>query len=116
MTISINDQHELQKYLYRLYGEESTNWKINDQVFDVVFFMVRESRKCSDLMDLIPRPMPVGANPSTWLTSEVRSAIIRAISDEKQLYHTCVVGVKASWKTAIYQALNGMWSEEYYPK
>ncbi|WP_087021606.1 hypothetical protein [Thaumasiovibrio subtropicus] len=102
-----NEKHELKAFLIQLWGVEAQQWPINEKMFDVTFLMLEESKKCSDLMDLVPRPMPVGANPSSWLTKEVRKAIIRQLKDDKQHYFLCVQARKLRWKMRFLEAANG---------
>ncbi|PSU34051.1 hypothetical protein [Photobacterium lutimaris] len=105
--LTVNEKHELKAYLTQLWGAEAQLWPMNEQLFDVTYLMLQDSKKCSDLMELVPRPMPVGANPSSWLTKEVRKAIIRKLKDDKQYYFICVQARKLQWKTRFLEAANG---------
>lgn len=53
-------QLALKRFLVKVYGAQANSWAMNDKVFDVTYQLLEESSKCSDIMDLVPRPYAPG--------------------------------------------------------
>ncbi len=101
MSLSREEKQNLKLFLVNVYGQQANSWDITDEVFNLTYKMLSESGKCSDVMDLVPRPISVGQNPAKWLTKQVRSMIIRKIKDRKGHYAVCVKTSALKMKTSF---------------
>jgi len=108
MSLSIQEQNNLRSFLFGIYGGEVNSWPMNDDIFDLTYILLQKSRKCSDLMDLVPRPMPPGQSASKYITKQVRTLILNKIKDKKEHYNTCVTGVKWGMKRDFTIKANGL--------
>ncbi|HHC7356250.1 TPA: hypothetical protein ACN30S_005022 [Vibrio campbellii] len=99
MSLSIEEKQDLKSFLVNVYGPQARNWAINDEMFNLTYKMLSESGKCSDLMDLVPRPISVGENPAKWLSKQVRSMILRKLKGRKGHYTVCVKTSAIKMKT-----------------
>ena len=88
--MDLHDQDDLKEFLVSLFGKQANNWPMNEAIFNLTYKLIEESSSCSGAMDIVPQPMPYGANPFSWLQSQVRSAFIRTIKDNKQQYVICL--------------------------
>ena len=66
MELNKIEQENLKAFLVSVYGNQARSWEMNDEVFNQTIYMLQESNKCTDLMDFVPRPMPLGANPISY--------------------------------------------------
>lgn len=102
MDLTIEERKQLKEFLANLYGPQVQTWRMSNGVFDLTYKMLKKSGKCSDLMDLVPRPMPYGQSAVKWLAKEVRKAILRQLKERKEHYTACVKAVSLSMKTQYY--------------
>lgn len=102
MDLSLDEKKQLKEFLQSVYGPQVQSWQMNSGVFDLTYGMLKKSEKCSDLMDLVPRPMPYGQSAAKWLAKEVRKALLRQLKERKQHYTACVKSVSLSMKTEFY--------------
>lgn len=101
MSLSLEEKQDLKLFLINVYGPQARSWTINDEMFNLTYKMLSESGKCSDVMDLVPRPISVGQNPAKWLTKQVRSMILRKLKDRKGHYAICVKTSALKMKTSF---------------
>jgi hypothetical protein len=99
MSLTVAEKYNLRIFLVTIYGPQANYWPLNDEMFNLTYKLLSESKKCSDVMDLVPRPMPIGANPAKWLAKEVRSMILRKIKERKGHYAICVKSTSLRMKT-----------------
>ena len=102
MDLTIEERKQLKGFLANLYGPQVQTWEMNNGVFDLTYKMLSKSERCSDLMDLVPRPMPYGQSAARWLAKEVRKAILRKLKERKEHYTVCVKTLSLSMKTQFY--------------
>lgn len=67
MELNKIEQENLKAFLVSVYGNQARSWEMNDEVFNQTIYMLQESNKCTDLMDFVPRPMLLGANPISYI-------------------------------------------------
>lgn len=108
MSLSKEEKQNLKSFLVNVYGQQANSWVINDEMFNLTYKMLSESGKCSDVMDLVPRPLAVGQNPANWLTKQVRSMMIRKLKDRKGHYAVCVKTSALKMKTSFLMADAGL--------
>lgn len=72
---------------------------MNDEIFNLTHRMLDESRKGSDLMDFVPRPIRAGQQPVKWLSKQLRGTHLRKLPERKHHYTVCVRTV--AWKRRI---------------
>mgnify|MGYP000496748650 CR=1 FL=1 len=105
--MDLQERDDLRAFLHGLYGSQVVGWNMTDEVFNIAFKMVKESSGCSDAMDLVPRPFPLGATPIKWLKKEARKIFLRKLKARKEYYSTCLTYIKASYRTHIFMAARG---------
>jgi len=88
--MDLYERENLQDFLVSLFGNQAQSWPMNEKVFNLTFELVAESTACSSAMDVVPRPLPYGANPFTWLKKQVRGAFIRRLNENKEQYVVCL--------------------------
>lgn len=97
----------LKEFLIALYGEQARPWDINEKVANQVILMVMETEKCSRAMDYIPRPIPYGSTPLSWLGKEVAKGLFRHLNDNKDQYAICYAVGSLGWRSKIQLASMG---------
>ncbi|XQW86571.1 hypothetical protein ACOYR1_07570 [Thalassotalea piscium] len=108
MDLSQIEKQDLRAFLVTVYGAQAKSWSINGSVFNHTYQMLHESRKCSDLMELVPRPMAPGQAPIKYITKNVRGILLRKLKDNKQHYKVCIGTSALKAKTKIYMAAMGL--------
>jgi len=108
MALDTTDKQQLKTFLASVYGQHVKGWAVNDKTFDLTYKLLNESRKCSDLMDLVPRPIPYGQSPIKWLSKEARKAILRKVNDSPKHYSACVKTSALKMKTQFIMSANGL--------
>lgn len=93
MDLTIQEKKNIKEFLVSVYGPKAQTWEITSGIFDLTYEMLKESEKSSDLMDLVPRPMPYGQSATKWLATQVRKALVRQLKERKKHYTTCVKAV-----------------------
>ncbi len=105
--MDMQERDDLRAFLLGLYGAQVNSWNMSDEVFNIAFKMVRESSSCSDAMDLVPRPLPVGVAPINWLKGQARKAFLRQLKNRKEYYVSCLNYIKLHYRTHITMAGRG---------
>ncbi|MCG7540231.1 hypothetical protein CBQ28_08980 [Pseudoalteromonas sp. GCY] len=108
MALSDKEKDNLRTFLSSLYGAQVDSWDINDAVFDQTVKMLQQSKKCSDLMDLVPRPMTIGQSPINYIKKSARELLLRKLKNEKQHYKVCVSAVAVKTKSKMHMAAMGL--------
>jgi len=108
MKLDLIEKQNLKIFLISVYGPQVNAWSIGDKMFDLTYALINDSRQCSDLMDLVPRPLPLGQQPAKWLTKEIRNIILRKLKDRKEHYSVCVKTSALKRKTQFIMAANGL--------
>lgn len=108
MSLTIQEKKNVKEFLVSVYGPKVQTWEITSGIFDLTYDMLKKSKKCSDLMDLVPRPMPYGQSATRWLAKEVRKALIRQLKERKEHYTTCVKAVAYHMTTKFEMERNGI--------
>lgn len=98
----------LKDFLVALYGEQARPWDMNEEVANQVVLMIIETDKCSRAIDYIPRPLPYGSNPVSWLGKEAAKGLFRHLSDNKEQYAICYATGSANWRSKIQLASMGL--------
>lgn len=108
MDLTQIEKQDLRTFLSTVYGPQANSWNINASVFNQTYKMLHESRKCSDLMDLVPRPMAPGQAPIKYIAKNVRGILLRKLKDNKQHYKVCIGTSALKAKTKIHMAAMGL--------
>ncbi|WP_219583252.1 hypothetical protein, partial [Vibrio parahaemolyticus] len=87
---------------------QANQWPVNADMFDLTYKLLEESKKCSDLIDMVPRPMVVGQSPMSWLFSEVRGRLLRTLRNSKEHYVLCVKPASLKMKTQFAMKASGL--------
>jgi hypothetical protein len=80
-----------------------TELQINERVAAVFGIMMNEAAKCSDALNLVPRP-PLGVASIGWLASQAVRAAFGAA--RARLSMTCVRKTIANWQSTLVDASN----------
>lgn len=104
MDLTRIEQDNLRAFLAAVYGNQANSWNMNDAVFNQTYFMLLESRKCSDLMDFVPRPMGVGTAPIKYVKKSIRSILLRKLKNNKNHYKVCISTSAVKSKSKIVMA------------
>lgn len=108
MRLDLVERQDLKAFLLKVYGPQVNSWPMNDRIFDLTYTMVSESSKCSDLMDLVPRPIAVGQSPIRYLTKQARALILRRLKQREQHYAVCVSTAALRMKIKFQMATSGI--------
>ncbi len=108
MELSQAEKQDLRVFLAAVYGPQVNNWRINASVFNHTYKMLYESKKCSDLVSLIPRPMTIGQAPIKYISKAARKLLLRKLKNNKQHYKLCVVTSALKAKSKIHMAAMGL--------
>lgn len=101
MELNKIEQENLKAFLASVYGNQARSWEMNDEVFNQTIYMLQESNKCTDLMDFVPRAMPLGANPISYIKKTARNILLRKLKNSKNQYKVCVSTSAAKFKTKL---------------
>ncbi|NOZ51967.1 MAG: hypothetical protein GXP08_02305 [Gammaproteobacteria bacterium] len=88
--MDLHEQDDLRAFLVSLFKDKASKWPMNDKIFNLAYELITESTGCSSAMDYVPKPIPLGREPITWLTKEVRSIFLRNLKDNRHHYATCL--------------------------
>tara|TARA_B110000211_G_C13913502_1_gene479417 strand:- start:38 stop:358 length:321 start_codon:yes stop_codon:yes gene_type:complete len=88
--MDLHEQDDLRGFLVSLFGNQAQAWPMSDKMFNLTFELLAESASCSSLMDLVPRPFPIGGQPISWLKKEIRSAFLRSLKNDSSHYVVCI--------------------------
>ena len=99
MEMNSVDQRNLRSFLSKLYGTQVERWPMNAEMFELTHRMLAESSGCSDVMDLVPRPMSPGSSAAKYVSGQARSMFLRELKNREQHYISCVR--TAAWKLKI---------------
>ena len=102
------DKANLREFLRSFYGPAVDHWQMNDGVFDVLVRMLQASGRCSDLVDLVPRPMKPGQTAAKWLSREIRSQLLRNIHKRREYYRVCLERAVINLRTDFELAGRGL--------
>ncbi|WP_219587173.1 hypothetical protein, partial [Vibrio parahaemolyticus] len=105
---TIEEKRNLKTFWISLYGPQANQWPVNADMFDLTYKLLEESKKCSDLIDMVPRPMVVGQSPMSWLFSEVRGRLLRTLRNSKEHYVLCVKPASLKMKTQFAMKASGL--------
>ncbi|WP_257973023.1 hypothetical protein, partial [Vibrio parahaemolyticus] len=108
MSLTIEEKRNLKTFWISLYGPQANQWPVNADMFDLTYKLLEESKKCSDLIDMVPRPMAVGQSPMSWLSSEVRGRLLRTLRNNKEHYVLCVKPASLKMKTQFAMKASGL--------
>lgn len=108
MTLSEMEKQNLKSFLIDIYGPQVNSWPMNTRIFDLTFELLEQSGECSDLMDLVPRPLPPGKSASKWIKKQVREALLRKLKKRKKHYVACVNTAAWKMKTEFNMAAQGL--------
>ncbi|NTS77910.1 hypothetical protein HR060_13705 [Catenovulum sp. SM1970] len=107
MSLTKAEKENLRAFLSAVYGNQVNGWSMNNDVFNLTFKMLEDSRKCSDLMDYVPRPMALGQAPINYVRKSIRETLLRKLKNNKAHYRACIGVVANKKKTKIYMAAMG---------
>ncbi|MGL1137127.1 hypothetical protein ACSIJM_16555 [Vibrio parahaemolyticus] len=117
MSLTIEEKINLKTFWISLYGPQANQWPVNADMFDLTYKLLEESKKCSDLIDMVPRPMAVGQSPMSWLSSEVRGRMLRTLRNNKEHYVLCVASIFENENSIRYEGLwlieRALWRRAY---
>ena len=65
--MDLHEQDDLRVFLVTLFGNRANSWPMSEKMFDLTFELIAESSGCSNAMDLVPRPLPLGGSPTNGL-------------------------------------------------
>lgn len=108
MNLSKEEQQNLRDFLVAVYGSQVKSWNMNDSVFNLTYKMVAESKKCSDAMDFVPRPVATMQSPIKYLSKIARGILLRKLKNNKQQYKICIKVASLKFRTAIQLASMGL--------
>ncbi len=91
--MDLHEKDNLRAFLVVLFKEKAIGWPMNHKMFNLTYELISESSACSNAMDYVPRPMPLGQQPIKWISKEVRSMFLRNLKNNKNHYAICLKGV-----------------------
>lgn len=101
MEMELWEREALREFLVEVYGPSAQQWPMNEKVFNLTYQMILDANECSEIIDLVPRPMPPGAQPLKWITKQVRQMLFRAMKEKKVRLKACTSTIAAYRKPAI---------------
>lgn len=108
MDLDMADQGVLRSFLIKLYGSQVNKWPMNEKMFHTTYQLLDVSSKCSDLMDLVPRPYAPGKSAMKYLTKQARSVLLRQLKAREQHYLSCVRTAAFSLKYRFMEVASGL--------
>lgn len=112
VTITEDDKALIKAYLNTIYDGQATNWTINDKVAGVVEVMLRESEKCSESMDVVPRPHNITGSGLSYIRKQLlgiaKRTTKRHIYEIKKQYVVCSLVLKLAYRTPLSMARSGL--------
>lgn len=106
--MNLHERQDLKDFLSSLYGQQVNKWPMNEQMFNLTYELVALSGLCSGAMDFVPRPMPYGISPMSYLKKELRGIFLRSISKNKKQYIVCIGGAASRMSNKFKEAALGM--------
>jgi len=106
MTQPITEQEkdDLREILSNFYGPQTKNWRISIKTFKVLEALIRETKVCDRMMNLVPRPFG-GGSVVKWGQKQARTFILRNLkSNEGKHYIICMRVKAASMRTQFYMS------------
>ncbi len=102
------EKEDMKEVLAKLYGSQVQNWKITIKTFEVLERLIKKTKSCDDVMDLVPRPFGGGA-VVRWGLKQVRDVILRKLKgNDGKHYIVCMRGTALSMKVEFIQAGYGI--------
>lgn len=88
--MTLEEKEYLREFLEGLYGKKVQSWLMDERMFELTMKLISESASCSDLMDLVPRPMSPGKSALKWMKAEARKLFLRQLATRKDHYSVCL--------------------------
>lgn len=108
MNLNKVEQENMRAFLSAVYGPQVKSWPMNNNIFDLTYKLLQKSNKCSDLMDLVPRPMAPGQSATKYISKQIRNILLRSLKERKQHYRTCVSAAAWGMKMEFLSTANGL--------
>ncbi len=108
MNLDVTDQGILRSFLIKLYGSQVNKWPMNEKMLNTTYYLLHESSKCSDLMDLVPRPYAPGKSAVQYLSKQARDILLRQLKAREQHYLSCVRTAAYSLKHRFLETAAGL--------
>lgn len=112
VTLTEDDKALIRAYLNTIYDGQAANWTINDKVAGVVEVMLRESEKCSENMDIVPRPHNITKAGLNYIRKQLlgiaKRTTKRHLYDIKKQYVLCSKVLKLVYRTPLAMARSGL--------
>lgn len=107
--VDLYTTENMHKILSKWYGPNANSWLINDDLVLLVAKMILESKNCTKVFNLVPRPSgPIGAARSltSVAISEIKSIVKNFADDEYSI--ACLKSVALHRKFEIEMARDGI--------
>lgn len=108
MELDSAEREELEAFLVEVYGSQAARWSMTAGMLALTLQLLDRSRKCSDLMDLGPRPIHPGQSAAKWLSKQARGVLMRKLKKRRKHYAACVRTVALKMKVKFAGAASGL--------
>lgn len=107
MELSETERERLRIFLIGVYGDQVKDWTMNSGIFDLTFRLLEKSARCSELVDLVPRPMTPGQPPIKYISKQIRGILLRKLDQRRRYYVVCVKPVANHMRTEFWLRAHG---------
>lgn len=108
VTLTEEDKALIRAYLITIYNGQAKTWTINSKVAAVVEVMLRESKKCSESMDIVPRPHNITNTGLNYVRNQLlgiaKRTTQRHIFEIDRQYILCSKFLKLAYRTPLAMA------------
>ena len=102
------EKQDLQDILVKLYGNQARQWEPEIKTFQIMGAMIEKTKKCSDLMDMIPRPFG-GSSAINWGRKQMRDFLIRKFKGrDGRFYISCLNTTKYVYRARLQSSAMGL--------
>ena len=107
-VLTEQEKNDIRDILHNFYGSQVKNWRITIRTFEVLGELMKETKQCGELMDLVPRPFGGGA-VIKWGQKQVRDFVLRKLkSSEGKHYIICMKVGAANFRRDFDMARHGI--------
>ena len=112
INLTDDDKALIRAYLVAIYKNQAQNWTINDKVAVIVEVMLRESEKCSERMDFVPRSHNLTRVGLTYIRKQLlqiaKRTMTRHIYEIEKQYIMCSNVIKLIYNSPLAMARSGL--------
>lgn len=102
--LSDQEKKDIRGILSHFYGDQTQTWHITIKTFETLGELIKKTRACDSMMDLVPRPFR-GGSIIRWGQKRVRQFVLKKLKgNEGKHYIVCMRAAAVSMKTDFYMS------------